>query len=423
MADGTHIEWTDATWNPVTGCSVVSPGCTNCYAMKLAGGRLRHHPSRKGLTRNSKAGPVWTGEVRFNEAELLKPLSWKRPRKIFACAHGDLFHPDVPDAWIDQVFAVAALCPHHVVQVLTKRSARMREYMSKAAGRIADAIIALRRQRGDDGVVVPLPHVAPGAPWWPLPNVWLGVSAEDQERADERLPDLLATPAAVRFLSAEPLLGPIDLTAAWHTENALSSECWGQCGWCPAGHPPLHNCQNGRPSLYEGRFQSGLDWVIVGGESGPGARPMHPDWARLIRDACADAGVAFHFKQHGAWKGLEAGDGEWPTDSGSFIRLTFEGERAADGWPMQRVGKKFAGRVLDGVTHDAFPLPLVEEPEACECGEAFKEGDLVIHSVDGGYLHADCCGPERESYVNLETGEPIGPDDPIPTPFPWTANG
>ncbi len=131
MADRTKIEWTDATWNPITGCSVVSPGCTNCYAMKLAGGRLRGHPSRKGLTIPSKAGPVWTGEVRLNEEWLDQPLRWRKPRSIFVCAHGDLFNENVPDEWIDQVYGVMALCPQHTFQVLTKRPERMREYIDR----------------------------------------------------------------------------------------------------------------------------------------------------------------------------------------------------------------------------------------------------------------------------------------------------
>lgn len=138
MADGTPIEWTDATWNPVTGCSVLSAGCTNCYAMRLAGTRLQHHPSRAGLTTPSriKSGtglgkPVWNGQVRFNEQWLTEPLRWKRPRRIFVVAHGDLFHDAVPDAWIDQVFAVMALAPQHQFQVLTKRAARMRAYFER----------------------------------------------------------------------------------------------------------------------------------------------------------------------------------------------------------------------------------------------------------------------------------------------------
>src|SRR6516164_8034629 len=125
MSDHTNIEWTDATWNPVTGCSLVSPGCAHCYAMRIAGTRLRNHPSRHGLTRDTEAGPMWTGEVRLNESWLNQPFKWKKPRRIFACAHGDLFHPAVPDKWIDRVFAVMALTQRHTYQVLTKRSGRM----------------------------------------------------------------------------------------------------------------------------------------------------------------------------------------------------------------------------------------------------------------------------------------------------------
>ncbi len=128
MADKTHIEWTDATWNPITGCSVVSPGCTNCYAMKLAGTRLQHHPSRVGLTVGSKTGPVWNGKVRRNREWLAQPLEWKKPRMVFVCAHGDLFHEDVPDDWILDVFTVMAIASRHTFQILTKRADRMRDF-------------------------------------------------------------------------------------------------------------------------------------------------------------------------------------------------------------------------------------------------------------------------------------------------------
>ncbi|MGH7018951.1 MAG: DUF5131 family protein, partial [Brevundimonas sp.] len=215
MADNTHIEWTDATWNVVTGCSIVSPGCTNCYAMKLAGTRLRDHPSRKGLTVDSKAGPVWNGQVRFNADWLTQPLRWTKPRKIFVCAHGDLFHEGVTDDQLDQVFAVMALCPQHVFQVLTKRPERMRDYVQafcKAERHVFGAARDLRPGCDLDSI---LPEVEHGEPFRmaPLPNVWLGVSVEDQTRAEQRIPALLETPAAVRWISAEPLLSPVDLTA------------------------------------------------------------------------------------------------------------------------------------------------------------------------------------------------------------------
>lgn len=131
MADKTHIEWTDATWNPITGCSVISPGCTNCYAMRLAGTRLKHHPSREGLTAPSNAGPVWNGKVRLNRQWLYQPMEWKSPRMIFVCAHGDLFHEDVPDDWILDVFTIMAIAHQHTFQVLTKRADRMQDFLSR----------------------------------------------------------------------------------------------------------------------------------------------------------------------------------------------------------------------------------------------------------------------------------------------------
>jgi protein gp37 len=364
MSDGTHIEWTDATWNPITGCSVVSPGCANCYAMKLAGTRLKDIPSRHGLTRASKAGPVWTGEVRLNEAWLDQPLRWRRPRRIFVCAHGDLFHESVPNAWIDRVFAVMALAPHHQFQVLTKRASTMRDYVT---GFGDDEHGAAWRTRGRVQQAMRLVDGDAQLRQWPPPNVWLGVSVEDQARADERIPDLLATPAAVRWISAEPLLGPIDLDSTWHGESALTGDCWGDCRWCTKVRPPLWNCrkQDGATLYPHGR--SGLDWVVVGGESGRGARPMHPDWARSLRDQCALAGVPFLFKQWGEWapgenatntvgRAVETADwfdGEW-----DYQRLTAaqaDAMTAEDEPTLYRAGKKAAGRLLDGVLHDGFP--------------------------------------------------------------------
>lgn len=302
MAETTLIEWSDATWNPITGCSVISPGCTNCYAMRLAGTRMKHHHSRAGLTVESKAGPVWNGQVRLNEEWLTQPLRWKRPRMIFVCAHGDLFHESVPDEWIDRVFAVMALAPHHTFQVLTKRAGRMRAYMNEACGRIADAVMALRRETGigKGSAIAPLPHITPGREWWTLPNVWLGVSAEDQKRADERIAHLLATPAAVRWVSAEPLLGPVDLTDIDYVPFLDSLRK------TPRDNPDDENWPQMRYDALRGHLKgpddiglSRLDWVVVGGESGPGARiwPGFEDAARSLRDQCRDAEVAFFMKQ------------------------------------------------------------------------------------------------------------------------------
>ena len=245
MADGTNIQWCDATWNPITGCSRVSKGCEHCYAETLAAGRLRHHPSRAGLTDENGR---WNGVVRLNKEWLWQPLGWRKPRRIFVVAHGDLFHERVPDKWIDGIFSVMSLAPQHVFQVLTKRPARMREYIKKAAS---------------SGIM------------WPLPNVWLGTSVEDQKTADERIPALLETPAVVRWLSAEPLLGPIDFHKA-------------PFGFLHSGHIV--------PANKSGRYEQ-IEWVVVGGESGPGYRPMDPDWARSIRDQCRLAGVPFFMKQ------------------------------------------------------------------------------------------------------------------------------
>lgn len=250
-----NIEWTEATWNPIVGCTITSPGCTNCYAMKMAGriermGTARHYD---GTTLTSKAGSVWTGKLALApEHVLLAPLRRRKPTTWFVNSMSDLFHEDALDAWIDRVFAVMALAPQHTFQILTKRAARMRAFLSRHRwhhwARIGRAIDSHRWEN--------LPAIM-GGDCAPLPNVWLGVSAEDQRRWDERTADLQATPAAIRFVSAEPLLGPI-----------------------------------------VGDF-SDLDWIIVGGESGPGARHMEDAWAESIVQQCAAAGTAAFVKQMG----------------------------------------------------------------------------------------------------------------------------
>lgn len=367
MAEHSKIEWTDATWNPITGCQIVSPGCTNCYAMKLAGTRLQHHPSRKGLTQDSKAGPVWTGEVRFNEVWLDQPLRWKRPRMIFVCAHGDLFADGVKDEWIDQIFAVMALSPQHIFQVLTKRPERMREYLTEAhrQNMIAHAFIDLFLDKklpksaitNERLPVVEGPSDAePDLKNWPLPNVWLGVSVEDQTRADERIPILLDTPAAVRWISAEPLLGPIDvlpyLFIYTHEDNARLS-------LGPNSDEPILPFRDPATTPAVDICIPRIDWVVAGGESGQGARPMHPDWARSLRDQCASAGVAFHFKQWGEW----VHPIEFGMDDPVIMRIQSDANHLGrtdevaylNGDALARVGKKHAGRLLDGITHDGFP--------------------------------------------------------------------
>lgn len=351
MADHTKIEWTDATWNVITGCSVVSPGCTNCYAMKLAGTRLRNIPSRVGLTRESKAGPVWNGTIRFNEEWLDQPLRWRRPRMIFVCAHGDLFAEGVTDAMLDRVFAVMALAPQHSFQVLTKRPERMREYLADK-NRTFRIALATR-----DLALIPLEPISSETMarlMWPLPNVWLGVSVEDQTRADERIPVLLDTTAAVRWVSAEPLLGPVDFTSI-DTGS----------GWVDSLQSYIRY-----PTATPGHFLNEpidwprLDWIVAGGESGPGARPMHPDWVRSIRDQCATVGVPFLFKQWGRYlpqhdDPMEGYFSSVPNDFGDHAvdrGWCFGRSPSQRPWMMHDVGKKAAGRELDGVTHDGFPV-------------------------------------------------------------------
>lgn len=367
MAEHSKIEWTDATWNPITGCQIVSPGCTNCYAMKLAGTRLKHVESRKGLTQDSKAGPVWTGEVRFNESALDQPLRWKRPRMIFVCAHGDLFADGVKDEWIDQIFAVMALSPQHTFQVLTKRPERMREYVLSRMEQKPDCPIAkaaywisFGRQRisGSGGLVAR-----------PLPNVWLGVSVEDQTRADERIPILLDTPAAVRWISAEPLLGPLHLNHDWIAPQRGCGGTHKHAGLpFTVMHGVYHESDPNKPHHHhDGRCGPRLDWVVAGGESGQGARPMHPDWVLSLRDQCAAAAVAFHFKQWGEWVSIFDRDVEdpdwrncsvWPDQypNGRWINLEgghgFHGARVVF---VNRIGKAAAGRHLYGRLHDDFP--------------------------------------------------------------------
>lgn len=390
MSDKTNIEWSEATWNPITGCSVVSAGCKHCYAMKLAGTRLKHHPSRKGLTRDTKAGPVWTGEVRFNEQWLTQPLKWTRPRKIFVCAHGDLFAEGVPDEWIDRVFAVMATSRTHTFQVLTKRPERMRDYLARFKPDGQGWITP----NGGDGYQSLCPL---GPERWPLPNVWLGVSVEDQKTADQRIPHLLATLSAIRWISYEPALGPVDFRR-WMFDWGCESCGYGgeatldhcpNCGWvgdapgeigeakCPeckellSDYDACPECQateeTGFGPTLSGYTLGYINWIVAGGESGKHARPAHPDWFRSTRDQCAAAGIPFLFKQwgeHAVVYDRESDDPDWrrcdaikrQTPKGRWLNLVgghgFHGERVVR---VDRIGKKHSGRLLDGVLHDAYP--------------------------------------------------------------------
>lgn len=308
MPGDTSIAWTTKTWNPIVGCSVVSPGCTNCYAMGMAArlelmmpqlerdGRPTHYTA---LTKKVNGNPVWTGRLnKAPERILLEPLRRAKPTTYFVNSMSDLFHESVPDAWIDQVFAVMALSPQHTFQVLTKRSKRMREYFSATRqGDVAleanDLFIGHKCTTRGASKVAMFKINVPGAKTfgtivrfksWPLPNVWLGVSCEDQKRADQRIPDLLATPAAIRFVSAEPLLGPINFMAVHPHIDALS------------GVQPV---LNERREVEDMRFGSRLDWVISGGESGADRRNEKDVVAHIldIDRQCAETSVAHFVKQ------------------------------------------------------------------------------------------------------------------------------
>jgi protein gp37 len=281
VSDDSKIEWTDATWNPVTGCAKVSDGCDNCYASTFAE-RWRGTPGHyfeRGF------------DVVLRPAKLEDPIRWKRPRRIFVNSMSDLFHADVPDDYIAQVFAVMAVTPQHTYQLLTKRHARMRVLLD--GPRFAEVVKAL---------VWSLDGHSARRVNWPLPNLWLGVSVEDPHWADLRIPALLATPAALRFVSAEPLLGPVTLFPG---------------RWIPPiGGGPRVNLS--RPWETPG---PALDWVIVGGESGPGARRMAEGWARNLVDECVETGTPVFVKQLGSVLGKQLGAGPkggdmaaWPED-------------------------------------------------------------------------------------------------------------
>ncbi len=312
MGDKSKIEWTDASWNPVLGCSKVSPGCQNCYAVGTSHrNEAMHSPDYVGLTVLHPNGlRDWSGKVVCLENRLEIPLRWKRPRRIFVNSMSDLFHKDVPFDFVDKVFGVMAICPQHQFQVLTKRPERMREYFSDLNFRTEMIGIEAEYKSGFDRHIAHLDDYSDAKPRWPLPlpNVWLGTSVENQATADERIPHLLQTPAAVRWLSCEPLLGPVDLTKQDGTvgderynqfvlEQAFGDprELWA-CPKCEGTRyretdPVADFCKTCKGTGV------GVDWVVCGGESGPNARPMHDSWAISLRSQCEATGVPFFMKQ------------------------------------------------------------------------------------------------------------------------------
>lgn len=269
----TSIQWTDVTWNPVRGCARVSPGCENCYAERQAHRFSGRDQPYEGLTVVGKHGPRWAGRARLEPSMLHAPFAWRKPRRIFVNSMSDLFHEDIADDEIAAIFGVMAMCADHTFQVLTKRPARMQRLLSQwRAEHCWRAIYRLDEALG--GIVIP--SVSPSCGdlrggEWPLSNVWIGVSVEDKKRARERMPLLRATPAAVRWLSMEPLLEQVTLDWSFHLEQ--------------------------------------IDWVVVGGESGPRARPCEIDWINGVVGCCAIYEVPCFVKQ------LGSRPYDWPTQT------------------------------------------------------------------------------------------------------------
>lgn len=315
------IEWCEETWNPITGCTPISEGCAHCYAERMAT-RLR---GRYGYPRDDPF------RVTYHPDRLDQPLRWKKPRRIFVCSMGDIFHENVSVDWLDSIIGVMAQAKRHTFILLTKRPQNIEE---KAFAFYHNKVRKLFRRAFTE-------------------NVWLGVTTENQRRADERIPVLLKIPAAVRFVSVEPLLGPVKLDRMEIGEcypDALTGDFSDSCA--DIGKLPK------------------IDWVICGGESGPGARPVHPDWARGLRDQCVAAGVPFFFKQWGGWvpKKQLLKDNRMPLPRKEWGTMTSDGEYFPLTTPwnghdddgrgeavVYRMGKKDTGRKLDSRTWDEYP--------------------------------------------------------------------
>ncbi len=368
MGDNTTISWTDATWgfirakDPATGrtgwhCERVTEACRNCYAESM-----NMKPGMSGGTGYAyKPGNRDKVEIFLHEKALLQPLRWKRGRRIFPLSMTDIFGEFIKEEWWEMAFAVAALTPRHTYQFLTKRPERMRDRLryEHTPARVTAAMFKVAEMAGKPITKASHPELfdrqglATVPVKWPLPNVWIGTSICSQQDANEFVPFLLSAPAALHFVSCAPLLGDIDLTRirpdATMTINALAGKA--------------EHLLGDRATLGK------IGWVLTEGESGKDARPSRPEWFRRLRDDCAAAGVAFHHKQNGEWV---------PYDSSRDIQLVNSHIAAArsagrlirhirpDGTEdpsgrdatitMTRVGLAKAGRQLDGVTHDAFPV-------------------------------------------------------------------
>ena len=349
MGDKSKIEWCTASWNPVAGCSQepISPGCDHCYARVMAhrmGGAGQHF---EGLA----TADGWTGNHGFYPDMLTRPIRWEKPREIFVGSMGDLFYEGVPDDIIDLVFGVMAACEahafrRHLFMVLTKRPDRMRTYLEAPDVLERWAVAAGHIMEDGDYYVDQIPRLP-----WPLNNIWIGTSTEDQRRFDERVGDILIAPAAKRFISVEPMLSAISIQ---HQPDGRN------CVVCGDTDHQLWECHHSKGAT--------LDWVICGGESGPHARPLHPDWVRGLRDQCEwpQKRVSFMFKQWGTW-----GPVDWYSQATHAVRATdgrlhkmdhepqsvSRAQTAPKQWQgIAKLGKTVAGKELDGVTHLERPL-------------------------------------------------------------------
>jgi protein gp37 len=342
VADRSSIEWTDATWNPTRGCDKVSAGCKHCYAETFAE-RWRGVPGH-AYERGFDLRPV--------PEQLALPLRWRKPKRIFVNSMSDLFHEDVPDEYIAAVFGVMAACPQHTFQVLTKRAERLPRWFAWVgehggaqkfiranadkvrslidAGGVRTEVIRGRtvRSMGDAWMSV---FNAAGVSAWPLPNVWLGVSTENQEAADERIPHLLATPATVRFVSAEPLLGPVRLDEITLPDDLAAAARLSRA---------QINALTDQDDEHVYNVHAKLDWVIVGGESGPGARPFDIAWGRSIVEQCRAAGVPVFCKQLGANPTESYRDAR---NHGPMIRLKSRKGGDPNEWPEDLRVRQFPG--------------------------------------------------------------------------------
>lgn len=337
----TKISWATETWNPITGCSPVSEGCANCYAARMA----------KRLAGRYGYPEIEPFAVTFHD-ELSKPHQWKRPRMVFVCSMGDIFHPDVQDEWIARALNVINDCHWHKFLILTKRPERMEAFFKEFYAKMEHSCMRVET---------------------PIKNLWLGTTAENQEQAEKRLPHLLRTPAVKRFVSCEPLLGPVDLEGVQfeHSHGFFGNAL----RWT---HLP--DCR--RKELQNGAVYPKLDWVIAGGETGPGARPMHPEWVRSLRDQCVNADVPFHFKSWGEFgtisKNLSTNEPvfrmfpdlqTWVNKGSTWVNggicvdmagmvLRNGGDFRQAEYPvaiLHKIGKNKAGRIVDGQEWDQFP--------------------------------------------------------------------